>query len=92
MATKKPYYKLVIGTTKPRTNIDAKFGSAGRIRVEVSDDYPDADKLLADLFDMRWPKMLGKVWAWMEANPFDYELTEPHDRYLADEVVKLGVA
>lgn len=87
--TKKPYYKLVIGT-KPYTSADARF-DCGRIRVELSDALKDRFKL-ADVFDVRWTPMLKKVLAfWDEygGDPVGVTLTEPADRPLRAEVAAL---
>lgn len=96
--TKKPYYKLIIGN-KPYTSADLRFG-CGRVRVEVSDVYPDAARVLADLCDIRWGAACRKMLAFFDAAPptppADYlrgrigvQLTEPPDRPLREEVARL---
>ena len=99
--TKKPYYKLTIGN-KPYTSADLRFG-CGRIRIEVSNDHPDAAQVLADLCGTRWATVCRNVLAFFDAAPptavADYlrgfigvNLTEPPDRPLRAEVARLEAA
>lgn len=90
---KKPYYKLVIGKA-PHTSADMRF-DCGRIMVKVSDTWPDAKKVLADLVDIDWRKACKKVLTFCENNfvsPADHNagirvaLTEPTDWPLKNEV------
>lgn len=87
----KPYFKLTVGK-KPYTSSDVKFG-LGRIRVEVSDAYPDAQKVAGDLFAMTWGDMCRKVLAFWDDHPnvpgHDVRLTEPADTTLRAEVARL---
>lgn len=85
--TKKPYYKLTVGRA-PYTSADMRFPS-GRIRIEVSDAYPDTAKVVADLCDIRWSKACRKVLDFFDAAPPGVRLTEPADRPLRAEVAAL---
>jgi hypothetical protein len=83
--TKKPYYKLVVGS-KPYTSVDMRFG-CGRVRIEVSDATPGASRVIADLCDTTWASVCSKVFAYWQATP-GARLTEPADRALRDEIAR----
>lgn len=96
----KPYYKLTVGA-KPYTSADLRF-PCGRIRIEVSDAWPDARATLVGLVGHRWGDVCRKVLAFFEAaapvSPADYlrglgvHLTEPPDHPLRAEVDRLDAA
>lgn len=84
--TKKPYYKLVIGKTKPYTTADMRY-PVGRVRIEVSDSL-GVSGLIASIMAIRWGDALVNVHQFWTERGVDYEmaLTEPGDRPLAAEV------
>ena len=87
--TKKPYYRLIVGS-KPYHTADMRFGCE-RVRIDVGADAPCGTS--AALFDTRWRPLLEKVWAFLATDPgVSVSLTEPSDRPLRAEVVSFKQA
>ncbi len=87
---KKPTYKLEVGK-KPFTSFRGDYG-CGVAAVYVSDNAPDAAKLLASLLDQTWGGTCRKMLHFWHNKPPEVgavQLTEPGEWSLAAEVERM---